>query len=132
VNTVILFVSAIPNQWTKRAAERGDLGTARRGVAVCLLFGLAFAAVRFKEFSALHVRWNDDAYGSVVWVLLGLHTMHVLTDVIDTGVLLLMLVRAPIEKPMFANISENCLYWYFVLGLWVPVYVLIYIVPRIS
>ena len=31
--------------------------------------------------------WDQNAYGSIVWVLLGLHTTHLLTDVGDTLVL---------------------------------------------
>jgi heme/copper-type cytochrome/quinol oxidase subunit 3 len=34
---------------------------------------------------ALNVSWDANAYGSVVWLLLGLHTTHLITDTIDTA-----------------------------------------------
>ena len=39
-------------------------------------FGVALCVVRWFEFTALNVRWDDGAYGSTVWVLLGLHTLQ--------------------------------------------------------
>ena len=35
--------------------------------------------------------WDSNAYGSIVWTMLGLHTTHVLTDLADTGVLLALM-----------------------------------------
>src|SRR5436190_15896981 len=46
VNTLVLLVSAIPNQWTKRAAEREDLRSVRIGILVCLAFAVVFLLVR--------------------------------------------------------------------------------------
>ena len=34
-----------------------------------------------------HVRWDDNAYGSILWLILGLHTTHLITDFADTVVL---------------------------------------------
>jgi len=129
LNTLVLALSGIPNQLTKRAAEREDLPAAKRWLSLCLVFGVAFCAIRAMEFRVLNVAWYTNAYGSIVWVLLGLHTFHVLTDVLDSAVLRLMLSYAPFKSTMFANTSENSLYWYFVLALWIPVYVLIYLLP---
>ena len=39
------------------------------------------------EFTALNVGWDKNAYGSIVWALLALHTTHMATDVYDSGVL---------------------------------------------
>ena len=43
-------------------------------MVVCLVFGVAFNVVRVFEFTHLNVSWDHDAYGSIVWLLLGLHT----------------------------------------------------------
>lgn len=130
LNTIILAASAWPNQLTKRAAERHDLASARRWLHVCLVFGVAFAAVRMLEFGRLNVWWDTNAYGSVIWILIGMHTAHIFTDVLDSAVLAIALAKAPFESTLFVDVSENSLYWYFVLALWAPLYVLIYLVPR--
>src|ERR671933_418284 len=115
LNTVIMLASCLPNQLYKTAAEREDV----RGVRVF-------------EFTTLNIRWDSNAYGSIVWWLMGLHTLHVATDVADTAVLLaIILVRTPRGR-RFVDVSENGFYWYFVVLSWIPIYVVIYLVPRWS
>ena len=131
LNTVILLASAVPNELAKKAGERVDLGKVRLWMVVCLIFGVAFNAVRWMEFASLNVRWDQYAYGSITWFLLGLHTTHILTDVLDTAVLAVLMFIGPIEEKRFVDVSENSYYWYFVVLAWLPIYGVIYWAPRL-
>jgi heme/copper-type cytochrome/quinol oxidase subunit 3 len=130
LNTIVLIVSLMPNQFAKRAAEREDIVRARWWLVVCLLLALVFLVVRAYEFAALNVSWYTNAYGSVVWLLLGLHTTHLITDTIDTAVLAVLLFTGPMEGKRFVDVSENAVYWYFVVLSWLPIYAVIYRAPR--
>ena len=130
LNTGILLASLLPNQWTKSAAEALNLRTVRIGLVVCLLFSIAFLAVRVLEFGALHCRWDDSAYGSIVWMLMGLHTTHLLTDALDSAVLTALMFGEPIEGRRFVDVSESAVYWYFVVLAWLPLYAVVYWAPR--
>jgi heme/copper-type cytochrome/quinol oxidase subunit 3 len=131
VNTAILVASAWPNHLAKRAAERLD----RRGVqvwlTVCLAMAAAFLVVRWFEFEALNCRWDSDAYGSIVWTLMGLHTFHLITDTWDSAVLDVLFFTGPLEGKRFCDVSENALYWYFVVWSWLPIYAVVYWAPRL-
>jgi heme/copper-type cytochrome/quinol oxidase subunit 3 len=131
INTLILLASCAPNHFAKLAAERYDLARVRLWLVVAMAFGLAFLVVRVFEFASLNVAWDSNAYGSVVWVLMGLHTTHLATDFLDTGVLtVLMFTRHGTELRRFVDISENGLYWYFVVISWIPIYLTVYFAPR--
>lgn len=130
LNTAILLLSLLPNWFTKRAAERLDLRATRRGFLLCLLCSLAFLAVRVMEFRTLNTRWDDSAYGSVVWLLLGLHTVHLITDTYDSLVLTVLLYTGPLEGRRYVDVSENAVYWYFVVYSWLPIYGVLYLAPR--
>ena len=130
VNLVIILVSCVPNYLQKKAAESLDLRGVRVWLAVLILFALTAIAVRFVEFGYLNCRWDQNAYGSVVWVSMGAHLLHLVTDLLDSIVLLALMLVGPIEGKRFADVSENAIYWYFVVALWVPLYVVIYWVPR--
>jgi cytochrome c oxidase subunit III len=132
VNTIILVVSMVPNELTKRAAETFQLRRVQLWLVVCMLFGLAFNVVRIFEFRSLNVSWDSNAYGSVVWILLGLHTTHIVTDWVDTGVLTALMLTGPIDEHRFVDVSENAMYWYFVVLAWLPIYALIYFAPRVA
>jgi heme/copper-type cytochrome/quinol oxidase subunit 3 len=130
VNLLILLASLVPNQWTKRAAEKLDLRKTRIAMVVCLLFSVAFLGVRWLEFTTLNCRWDDTAYGSVVWLLMGLHTAHLLTDALDSAVLTALMFTEPAEGRRFVDVSENAVYWYFVVLAWPPIYAVVYWAPR--
>ncbi len=132
LNVVILLLSGIPNQWTKHVAEREDLGKVRIGLVLSVLFGLAVLAVRGFEFTVLNTHWRDQAYGSIVYALILLHTVHLITDVIDTIVLTVLMFTGPLDGSRFSDVSENALYWWFVVIGWIPVYLTLYIAPRVS
>lgn len=130
LNTLILLISLIPNQWTKQAAEKLDLPKVRIGISVCLAFSLAFLVVRGFEFTTLNCRWDDNAYASIVWMLLGLHTAHLVTDFWDSAVLTALMFKEPVEGKSFVDVSESCVYWYFVVLAWLPLYAVIYWASR--
>ena len=130
LNTVVMVTSLVPNHWTKRAAEALEVRRAGVGMIVCLVWAAVFLALRVLEFRALNCRWDDDAYGSVVWMLMGLHTTHLVTDFVDSTVLAALLFRKPVGLRRCVDVSENCLYWDFVVLSWLPLYVVVYWLPR--
>lgn len=126
VNVVLMLASGVPNWWTKRAAEQLDLRRVRIGMAICVLFGVASLLVRIAEFNTLNVRWDANAYGSVVWMLMGLHTTHLLTDTYDSIVLGVLVWTGPLEGKRFVDVAENAGYWYFVVVSWLAVYAVVF------
>ena len=131
LNTVIILLSVFPNHLAKKAAEALDVRGVRIWMIVTLAFGLAFAIVRIYEFRALNVYWAQNAYGSIVWFNMGFHTSHVLTDIIDTIVLIVLMFTGPIEGKRFVDVSENSIYWNFVVVIWLLIYAVIYWGPRV-
>ena len=132
VNTAVLLLSLIPNELTKRAGERVNLRAVRVWLVVCLLFAVGFNIVRVFEFAHLNVKWDHDAYGSIVWMLLGLHTTHIVTDFLDSLVLTVLMFTGPIEERRFIDVEENAVYWYFVVLAWLPIYGVVYWAPRLT
>jgi len=126
INVLLMLASGLPNWWTKRAAEAMDLARVRTGMLICVVFALVSLAVRVGEFNTLNVRWDSNAYGSVVWMLMGLHTMHLITDTYDTIVLTVLLWTGPLEGKRFVDVAENAGYWYFVVVSWLAVYAVVF------
>jgi cytochrome c oxidase subunit III len=130
LNTAILLASCIPNHFLKKAAANEDRRKAQLWLIVGLVFSGAFLTVRGLEFSSLNVAWDTNAYGSIVWVLLGFHTLHLGTDVGETAVLTALMFTRHGQGKRFVDCSEDADYWYFVVLAWVPVYFVVYLLPR--
>ena len=130
--TIIILLSEIPNTMIKKAAEARDVPTIRVLLPVMVLIGIVLLVIRGFEFNNLNCRWTDDAYSSIIWALLLLHASHILTDWLDTVVLTcLMQTELGWEGRRLVDTDENSLYWRYVWLLWIPIYLLIYWVPRL-
>jgi cytochrome c oxidase subunit 3 len=96
------------------------------------VLGIVPLVVRAFEFPALNVSWDSNAYGSIVWTLLGLHTTHIITDLVDTLVLAALMFTRHGENPRrFGDVQDNVMYWNFVVVAWLPIYGCIYWMPRL-
>lgn len=129
VNVAIMLASLVPNHFVKLAVEALDVRRTRRWMLADDAFGIAFLVVRGLEMAAMNVRWDSNAYGSIVWLVLGFHTFHMLTDEAETWVLTWEMWRKPSARRM-VDVSEDTLYWEFVVLSWLPLYLLVYWVPR--
>jgi cytochrome c oxidase subunit 3 len=131
VNALLLLVSVVPMYWVDRAARRQERRGVQIGLALCVVLGLGFSVLRGFEFRAVHTQWDSHVYGSVVWTLLGLHTFDLVTEVLETILLMVVALTGPMTDHVFLDISDSAPFWYFVAAIWVPIYAVLYIVPRV-
>jgi len=129
-NLLLVFASCIPNQLAKSAGERFDLRGVRVWLGVLVLMGFGNVVLRGFEYTQLNCLWSDNAYASITWLLLSMHTIHVATDAVDSAVLWAVIMLEPVTEKRFVDVSENSLYWYFIVAWWVPIYLVIYWAPR--
>jgi cytochrome c oxidase subunit 3 len=128
--SILLLMSLVPNQMIKRRARMEDLPSVQKFLIVMSGIGLLAVAMRFYEFRHLNVGWDDNAYGSILWIILGLHATHLITDLGDTLVLTALMFTRHAHGKRFSDTEDNAFYWDFVVLSWLPLYVLIYWVPR--
>src|SRR5438067_352572 len=76
LNLIILLLLLIPAVISDRAAYREDRHTALAAQWVCVFAGIAFMIIRAINLAHLGYKWSDHAYGSVVWTIFGLHSLH--------------------------------------------------------
>lgn len=128
--TLLLVLSAWPNVRVKKAALNCDKKAVQIWLVVMCLVGVVLLAIRAWEFVHLNVRWDSNAYGSVVWLILGLHTTHLATDLADTIVLTALFFTRHGHSRRYSDVEDNAVYWNFVILSWLPLYALVYWTPR--
>ncbi|HEY6829050.1 MAG TPA: hypothetical protein VI259_19455 [Gemmatimonadaceae bacterium] len=131
INLLIMLVSIVPARLAADAAKRLDLAGVKRWLAVSSIVGVAICVVRWWELWALNTRWDTNAYGSAAWMIVGFHTSLLLLDVADTLGLTLFYNIREMPAKAFSDTADNSFYWYFTVGLWIPIYLIIYVGPRI-
>jgi heme/copper-type cytochrome/quinol oxidase subunit 3 len=131
INLALMLISIVPAVIVQRAAKRLDAIAVRRWLLVLCVLVVAISVLRWWELWAINTRWDTNAYGSAAWTIVGFHYSLLLLDGADTlGLTLFWFVRKmPVKS--FSDTSDNSFYWYFTVGVWIPVYLIVYVGPRI-
>src|SRR5205085_2845742 len=93
---------------------------------------LCIETAMFGILVALYFKWNDNAYGSVTWMILGMHMLHLFVMLSEDAYLLLWSFIKGVDDKHAVDLTVTAIYWYWIVGIWLPLYFLIYIVPRIA
>lgn len=153
-NTAILLFSGYAMHRARRSVQNGNRPILIRWLIATTLLGATFLGIQGYEWLRL-VRFgltlSSGIYGSIFYGLIGCHAVHVFGAVVW---LLIVLVTVRSKKFIVADISpsviseelkltykivapdskksyiglELCrMYWYFVVGLWPILYILVYL-----
>jgi cytochrome c oxidase subunit 3 len=66
-----------------------------------------------------------------VAITTGFHVAHVLAALIKAAVVVVIAGRGFLGADRFAAVQANALYWYFVAGVWLPLYATLYLSPYV-
>ena len=129
IQAALMLLSNIPMRGVDRACKRMDLAAVRSGMVICSVLIVAMSVLRGFEFSALKVRWDTSAYGSVAWAALVAHGTLLLLEMAETLTITVLLFQPNVEERDLSGVSDNALYWYFLTGVWIPLYVIVFLSP---
>jgi len=124
--TAVLVGSSFTMHAADRAAHRDDLDGAVRWVLITFGLGAVFLGNQVLEYTELDFTHTSHAYGSIFYVMTGLHGLHVL---IGLGIMATILwvgtgrTRAPLAEPL----TMASYYWHFVDVVWVAMFATIYL-----
>jgi cytochrome c oxidase subunit I+III len=129
-NTLLLLAIMAPMLWAGQAARRLDLRRVRLWLTVALALSAVAVVLRFYEFGALNVRWDQTAYGGTAWAALGFHTSLLVIDLLETLVIALIFYIGPVEKKHFSDADDSAMYQVFLSLVYLPVYLVVFLLPR--
>jgi cytochrome c oxidase subunit I+III len=128
---VPLAISTLGSYGASEAAKKND----RRGMimALSLNFGMGavFLAFRFAEWRTFNFTWSTDAHGTIVWSILFLHTFDMIADLLMTLMLVIIVASGKYGPKQRLGVHVDSVIWYFLAGIWLPLYAVIYWGPRI-
>jgi heme/copper-type cytochrome/quinol oxidase subunit 3 len=131
-NTVLLLLSLIPAVIVDLAARGGNRRRTQIGLMICIGCAAGAMVLRAYEFSAVKFYWDSNAYGSIVWFILGMHLLHLITLSCETLLLTIWSFAREFDMKHRVDIVALAVYWYWVVGMWCVLYSIVYFAPRLG
>lgn len=131
IGTVILITSVLPTYWADRDAKQGRTDRVALMMGIGFVLAAIFLGLKIYEYSNKGYNWSTNAYTSIVWAMVGFHSAHMITLLIKSAVTFVSALRNHFSRDRNLGIRVNGLYWYFVVLIWLPLYLTIYLAPRI-
>ncbi len=130
-NLIVLILSCIPMYITDVFARQRERGSTMVGLVVMTLIAAITCWLRWKEFHGVYFWWNDNAYASCVWVILGTHVLYLLATGIEFLIMWAWIWVHGLDAHHALDVTLCGGYWYWAVAVYVIVYAVIYIAPRV-
>jgi cytochrome c oxidase subunit III len=133
INTLVLLASSVAVFYADSGISRhGDVKRLKIGMAIAVLLSLVFLSLKILEYSDVGYFWDTHAYGTIVWTVVVFHSAHVASVTLKGSVVLVLAFRGHFTRYRHLGVQINGIYWHFVVLIWIPLYITIYITPRIT
>jgi cytochrome c oxidase subunit III len=128
VSSVIILMSSFTMQMAVRAVKKDDLSQVKTYLLLTLGLGLAFVFSQFLGWNELvknNVYFADKQTpsGSFFYVLTGLHLAHLAFGLLGLIITSSKSIRERYSSQNFMGISLCAIYWHFLGGLWIYLFV---------
>jgi cytochrome c oxidase subunit III len=124
--SAIIIVSSITMQWAYFAAKKDQADRVRTLVAVTSVLGVAFLVGQFMAWGDLvrnSVYFVGNPSGSFLYVLTGLHGLHIVSAVIFLLIVLRSVTRREVNSGNMAQMEMCTTYWHFLGLLWIYLFI---------
>jgi cytochrome c oxidase subunit 3 len=130
VITTILLVSSFTANRAEVLMGQGDQTGFLRNLGITIVLGLVFLlTVVFIEWpEAMHFAPPSTGYGTLFFVITGMHAFHVLTGLIILLIVFFQGRRGHYSVEDHWGVQGGVVYWHFVDVVWVFVYPILYLV----
>ncbi len=129
-NTGVLFLSSQTMRLSSRAARRGLTGAAKHWLSATTALGCSFLVIQGYEWLSLldfGLTFSSGPYGFTFYTIIGAHGAHVVAGV-SWLVIALFRVSWGADAAASLRYFDLCgMYWYFVVGLWLVLFGLVYV-----
>ena len=126
VTTAIILVSSVTMHWAYVSVKKENLDSAKSAIALTTILGIGFLVGQYLAWGELvkniiHLVGNPS--GSFVYVISGLHGLHIVGGVVFLIVVLVSVFQVKIHSKNLLRIEMCATYWHFLGGLWLYLFV---------
>jgi cytochrome c oxidase subunit 3 len=134
LGTVCLLSSSITVHFAVSALRKADIRGCTLGLAGTVLLGAIFLMTTAREwYHLIHdfgLTIRTNLFGTTFYSLVGLHATHVVVGLMMLTTALALLLSGRVNEKHAERLEVLSLYWHFVDGVWVVVFLVVYVLGR--
>ncbi|RXK51024.1 cytochrome c oxidase subunit 3 [Aquirufa rosea] len=122
VSTVVLLLSSASMHFALLAAKKDQFNALRISISITFVLGLLFLILQYfgwVQLVEMNVYFVGNPSGSFVYVLSGLHGLHLISGLIVLIVALIAAFQMKINAKALTQIKICSTYWHFLDALWI-------------
>ncbi len=135
IETMILLISSFTVGLAVLGAERGLKKQSIVWLILTFLLGAAFLALELWEFNHLIAEghgWQQSAFLSSYFVLVGTHGLHIAVGLIWMAVVIFRLLQRNFKETDVRRLSILGLFWHFLDVIWIFIFSFVYLIGGIA
>jgi cytochrome c oxidase subunit III len=134
--TICLLSSSVTIHRADRLSRSGAKSAFVLWWSASILLGIVFLAGTGYEWSEL-IRKHDltisrNLFGTTYYTLIGFHAIHVTVGVIAMIIVLGLALKKESKPHAGTDVELVSWYWHFVDGVWIVVFTVVYLLPKLS
>lgn len=129
LNTAVLLASSVTIELARRALKLNEYRRFNGWITVTTLLGVGFLAgqlIAWRQLTDQGVYVDSHPHSSFFYLLTSLHAVHLLGGVIALCFVTVAALRLRIGMKKRAVVNVTTLYWHFMDGLWVYLFLLLF------
>jgi heme/copper-type cytochrome/quinol oxidase subunit 3 len=132
IMTAVLVASSLALYWGERGIRQGRQLRLRIGLVVTILLGSTFVTLQILEFrrELRHLLPRTHAYASIFYTTTTFHGAHVTFGLLLLLYTLLRALLGHFGAHSHLGVKTTSLYWHFVDAVWLFIFTLLYLSPR--
>ncbi|HXS37357.1 MAG TPA: cytochrome c oxidase subunit 3 [Flavipsychrobacter sp.] len=126
ISTILIVLSSATMIFGLRAFKNRMMPRYRILITTTLLLGICFAVCQFIGFNQLYannIKVSGNPSGSFLFIIVGLHVLHVLGGIIALLIVFFRAFRTRVKVYNTTGLEVVATYWHFVDILWIYLFV---------
>jgi cytochrome c oxidase subunit 3 len=121
VSTAAIILSSLSIQMALRSFKLREMKQYRLLISLTLFLGVAFLFLQWQGFQQLwaqHITFKGSGAGQFLYVIFGLHALHVIGGIIVLSIMFLKGFLGKVKLYSSIPVEVASTYWHFVDALW--------------
>jgi cytochrome c oxidase subunit 3 len=129
ISTAVILLSSISFEIARRALRKNQYERFKSWVSITTVLGFAFLigqVVAWRQLASQGIYLKSNPHSSFFYLLTALHALHLLGGLLVLSYVMVSALRLRIGMKKRVTVEVTSLYWHFMDGLWIYLFVLLF------